>query len=531
MPQETLRTALWNTANVLRSKMDASEYKNYVLGVIFYKFLSDKLLVHVADLLEQRTDHLDEAQQIYEEAFEDEATSDLLTQELINTYFYTIRPELTYTKLMTNIRENTFQLDELQQAFQDIERTSSLFENLFSDVDLYSKKLGSTPKKQNDTISEVMKQLSELNFAEYSGDALGDAYEYMLSNFASESGKKAGEFYTPQSVSTLMAKIVILGKENKRGFSAYDPTMGSGSLLLNMAKYSDEPQSIQYFGQEINHTTYNLARMNMLLHGVYPENQTLNNGDTLDEDWPVDEPTNYDAVVMNPPYSQQWSSLDGFLEDPRFSSFGVIPPKSKADYAFLLHGFYHLKNDGVMAIVLPHGVLFRGSREETLRKKLLERGMIEAIIGLPEKIFYNTGIPTTIIVLRKNKEHRDVFFIDASNDYEKVGKQNHLTPAHIDKIIATYRTKETIDKYSYLATYEDIEENDFNLNIPRYVDTFEPEPEISLNDVSSELIDTTKALKSSEEALFDMLNQLHGTDEASDNDLKHFINALQELGE
>lgn len=239
MPQEKLRTALWNSANVLRSKMDASEYKNYVLGVIFYKFLSDKLLVHIADLLEQKTDDLDEAQKIYEEAFEDEETSELLTEELINTYSYTISPELTYTKLMTNIRENTFQLDELQQAFQDIERTSALFENLFADVDLYSKKLGGTPKKQNDTISEVMKKLSELNFAEYSGDALGDAYEYMLSNFASESGKKAGEFYTLQSVSTLMAKIVILGKEDKRGFSAYDPTMGSRVIIMTTADSND----------------------------------------------------------------------------------------------------------------------------------------------------------------------------------------------------------------------------------------------------------------------------------------------------
>src|SRR5699024_1902385 len=255
-----------------------------------------------------------------------------------------IKPELTFSALIDEINNNTFQREHLQQGLRDIEQSNPIFEDLFEDIDLNSRKLGPNPQKQNQTISLLMKELADLNLVDYDGDALGDAYEYLIGQFASESGKKAGEFYTPQQVARLMTQIVLMGKEDQKGFTIYDPTMGSGSLLLNAQRYSNEPLSVRYFGQELNTSTYNLARMNMFLHRVPIENQKLRNGDTLDEDWPTDEPTNFQGVLMNPPYSAKWSASKGFLDDPRFSSFGVLPPKSKADFAFLLHGYYHLRN-------------------------------------------------------------------------------------------------------------------------------------------------------------------------------------------
>ncbi|MFM1564380.1 N-6 DNA methylase [Helcococcus ovis] len=306
---------------------------------------------------------------------------------------------------------------------------------------------------------------------------------------------------------------------------------GSGSLLLNIGKHSHETGTVRYFGQEINTSTYNLARMNMILHGVAPSNQSLNNGDTLEYDWPVEEPTDFDAVVMNPPYSAKWSAAQGFLDDPRFSSFGVIPTASRADYTFLLHGFYHLKAEGVMAIVLPHGVLFRGAREEQIRKILLENGNIDTVIGLPEKIFFNTGIPTTVIILKKNRTNRDVLFIDASREFEKKSNRNELTEENITKILNAYKNRENIDKYAYLASFEEIKENEFNLNIPRYVDTFEPEPIVPLNEISKNLTETKMKLEASEKALLGMLHELHGTNEEADKELKEFIQVLERFGE
>ena len=257
--------------------------------------------------------------------------------------------------------------------------------------------------------------------------------------------------------------------------------MGSGSLLLNAKKYSGDPEYIKYYGQELNTSTYNLARMNMFLHGVKAENQNLRNGDTLDADWPTDEDTDFNMVLMNPPYSAKWSASSGFLQDERFSDYGVLAPKSKADYAFLLHGLYHLKNNGTMAIVLPHGVLFRGAAEGKIREKLLRAGNIYAVIGLPANLFYNTSIPTCIIVLKKHRDGRDVLFIDASKKFNKGKKQNEMTDEHIEEVLDLYTKRETVEKESYLATFEDIEKNDFNLNIPRYVDNFEKEEEVDLN--------------------------------------------------
>lgn len=316
-----------------------------------------------------------------------------------------------------------------------------------------------------------------------------------------------------KKVSELLTRLTLVGKDYEAGMTVYDPAMGSGSLLLNFKKYAKRKDEIIYYGQEINTSTYNLARMNMILHHVDTANQHLRNGDTLDADWPPSAKTNFDAVVMNPPYSLKWSAATGFLEDPRFSKYGVLAPKSKADYAFLLHGFYHLKNTGTMAIVLPHGVLFRGAKEGKIRQKLLEDGSIDAVIGLPANLFYSTSIPTTIVVLKKDKEDRSVLFIDASKEFEKGKNQNQLREEDVEKILKTYQERKDVDKYAHLASFDEIKDNDFNLNIPRYVDTFEPEPEVDLKQVSKELTEVNAQIKDNEKELVGMLKQLTSKDD------------------
>ncbi|MDO5352607.1 MAG: class I SAM-dependent DNA methyltransferase [Succinatimonas sp.] len=370
-----LFSALWSAADEMRAKMSADVYKDYLLGLVFYKSLSDKYLASVADLLENRHDmSMDEAQKLYEQT-EKEGQEDWedLCEELKNTYGCFIQPQYTFTAFYNQINSSEFRLENLKQAFREIEKSQgSTYDGLFDDFDIQSKDLGKNPMECNMTISAVIKALSDINFAEYGDDALGDAYEYLIAQFASESGKKAGEFYTPQAVSKIIAKIVTNGREKKQDFSIYDPCCGSGSLLLQIKNCmyregnKDYSKFVQFFGQEINNQTYNLARMNMMLHRVPPEYQHLNNGDTLSTDWPVEEPTNFDACAMNPPYSLKWNALDSLMTDNRFQHYERLAPKSTADYAFLLHGFYHLKTDGVMGIVLPHGVLFRGGQKELL---------------------------------------------------------------------------------------------------------------------------------------------------------------------
>ncbi|CNI69916.1 type I restriction-modification system subunit M [Streptococcus agalactiae] len=518
----SLRQALWNSADQLRGQMDANDYKNYLLGLIFYKHLSDKLLLAVCDNLEEHFNTFTDTQKIFEDAYQDEDLKDDLISVVTGDLGYFIEPTLTFEKLIRDVYHNTFQLESLAQGFRDIEQSGEDFENLFEDIDLYSKKLGSTPQKQNQTIANVMKTLNEIDFESVDGDTLGDAYEYLIGEFASESGKKAGEFYTPQAVSHLMTQIVFSGREDQKGMTLYDPAMGSGSLLLNAKKYSHQSDTVSYYGQEINTSTYNLARMNMMLHGVAIENQHLSNADTLDADWPTDEPTNFDGVLMNPPYSLKWSATAGFLTDPRFSSYGVLAPKSKADFAFLLHGFYHLKNTGTMAIVLPHGVLFRGSAEGKIRQKLLEQGAIDTIIGLPSNIFYNTSIPTTIIILKKNRTNKDVFFIDASKEFEKGKNQNTMTDDHIKKILDAYKSRDNSDKFSYLASFDEIIENDYNLNIPRYVDTFEEVPVKPLPELAKQLSDIDQEIAKTNAKLDQLMKRLVGTTKEAQDELDAF---------
>lgn len=478
-----LYQALWASADEMRATMNADKYKDYLLGLVFYKALSDRQLHAAYDLMNDAVPpSLDEAQECYEKAWESEDGDDL-RDELSEKFDCVIAPKKTFTAFYRKVNDGTFMLDDLSQAFRDVEQScDNFYQGLFDDFDIMSSDLGKTPQERNRKVSSLIRALAAIDFNMYGYDALGDAYEYLIAKFASESGSKAGEFYTPRAVAELIAHIVTMGKAETAGFSAYDPCMGSGSLLLQ-ARNGIKPElqkHMKFFGQELKNQTYNLARMNMILHGVPAGNQHLRNGDTLGADWPSDEPTEFDAVVMNPPYSQKWTPVQGMLQDPRFSPYEKLAPASKADLAFLLHGFYHLKQDGTMGIVLPHGVLFRGGAEGVIRQHLCENGSIHAVIGLPPNIFYSTGIPTCVIVLRKNSEKRDILFIDASKDFKKERARNLLTSDNIQKILDAYMQRKDIEKYSHLASFDEVTQNDFNLNIPRYVDTFEEEEPIDL---------------------------------------------------
>ena len=360
------------------------------------------------------------------------------------------------------------------------------FDNLFEDMDLNSTKLGKTADARNEIIVKVLLHLDEIDFQlnDTELDVLGDAYEYLIGQFASGAGKKAGEFYTPQEVSKILAKIVTTGKNRLK--SVYDPTCGSGSLLLRVAREVKDVSN--FYGQEMNRTTYNLARMNMILHGVHYRQFDIKQEDTLEHPQHLNDMP-FEAIVANPPFSANWSANPLFLNDDRFSQYGKLAPSSKADFAFVQHMIYHLAENGTMAIVLPHGVLFRGAAELHIRKYLIEqKNYLDAVIGLPANIFYGTSIPTCILVFKKCKEDPEhILFIDASKEFEKVKNQNMLREEHINKIVETFRNRTVIEKYSHLATLQEVADNDYNLNIPRYVDTFEAEEEIDIQAVMQEI--------------------------------------------
>ncbi len=531
-----LLNVLWSGADVLRGKMDANEYKTYLLGLVFYKYLSDKYLVKAYDLLAgSEPESLDEAQAAYEQALAkmnaaNPEKAKAYLKSIKNTLHYTLEPGMTFVSMMKDINDKCFSREKLQEAFNKIQASDALFNNLFSDVDLYSTRLGTGDQKQSDTIADVIKVLNEADLIHTEGDVLGNAYEYLIGQFASETGKKAGEFYTPHGPAQILCRIALMGQEEKKGLQVYDPCMGSGSLLLSCLKYAKYKEFIDFYGQELMSSTYNLARMNMFLHGIDPDNQHLHNGDTLDADWPTDEVTEFDAVTMNPPYSAKWTAAEGFKNDDRFMDYGgKLAPKSKADYAFLLHGFYHLRQTGTMAIVLPHGVLFRGAAEGTIRQILLENGSIYAVIGLPANMFYNTSIPTCIIVLKKHREGRDVLFIDASKLFQKEKKQNVMKEEHIEKVLELYRNRQTVDKVATLASFEDIKANDYNLNIPRYVDTSEPEPEIDLEALTANIKATNDSIKQKKEELLAMMGELTFNKPETEKAVAGFIKVLQEV--
>lgn len=512
-----LNNQLWASADILRGKMDASEYKNYLLGLIFYKYLSDQ---------ELRAAYEEENGKGCEYPVREEQFAGLLNwyyedsagiKEIISRKIgYFIVPEYLFYSMRKKSDEYEFQISDLQNAFIELARQGEHFVGLFDDIDLMSTKLGTLPQQRNVTITEVIKAIDEIDLFGHGGDVIGDAYEYLIGQFAAGAGKKAGEFYTPQAVSKIISEIVSIGQEEVAPFHIYDPTMGSGSLMINIRQFVTHPEKVHYHGQELNTTTYNLARMNLILHNVEQSQMRLKNADTLDEDWPTDEPYLFNAVVMNPPYSAKWNADDKFLSDPRFERFGKLAPKSKADFAFLLHGFYHLNENGTMGIVLPHGVLFRGAAEGVIRKALLDMGVIDAVIGLPANIFYGTSIPTVVLILKKKRSKRDVLFIDSSKDFEKQRNQNNLRLEDIRKIIDTYKARMDIPKYAHLADYDEIVSNDYNLNIPRYVDTFEEEEPIDIVALSKEIVDLNVQIKQTEMEFLSLLDELAVTDETKD---------------
>lgn len=525
----SLQQGLLSAMNSLRSKITTSEYKNYLLGTIFYKYLSDNMLYNVWDLLittDETNVTLDKAQQLYEKNVGMEA----LINELRLSLGYVIEPAYTYTSILNSINNHTFKITQLEDAFAKLENSDSEFIGLFTGYNLYSKELGETTKKRTNTIAEILQAIGKIELVKTPGDSLGDAYEYLISQFASESSKKAGEFYTPQPVSELLTRLTLVNKDYSSGMTVYDPTLGSGSLLLNFKKYSTAHSRITYYGQEVNTFTYKLAKMNLILHNIEPACRQISNRDTLDRDWFIESPNTFDAVVMNPPYSLKWSADKDFLNDPRFAPYGVLPPKSKADYAFLLDGYYHLKDSGVMSIVLPHGVLFRGGAEGKIRQQLLKKGAIDAVIGLPANLFYSTGIPTVIIVLKKDKQNRDVMFIDASKCFKKVRTQNKLREEDIENILAAYTARQDIKKYAHMAKFEEIKENNFNLNIPRYVDTFIEEPPVDLQKLVAGMVNITKEEEKTTAGIKDSLDELVGTNpqgQQTINELKKACKVIQ----
>lgn len=514
-----LNKRLFSAADNLRSKMDASEYKNYLLGLIFYKYLSDKLLQQVVLLADESLEEYDTPEKqtdLYKELLSDEDSKEDLIATIVDTLGYDIHPKYLFNVLADQAKQNVFQLNDLNKAFVDLSSKYEQFNGLFDDVDLQSKKLGSDDQQRNVTITEVLKKLNDIDVIGHEGDVIGDAYEFLISQFASEAGKKAGEFYTPAMVSDMMAQIVTIDQKDKKLFSVFDPTMGSGSSMLNVRKYLTYQDNVKFHGQELNTTTFNLAKMNLILHGVDSEDMNLRNGDTLNKDWPTDEPYTFDSVVMNPPYSAKWSADASFLDDSRFNRYGKLAPKSKADFSFLLHGYYHLKETGTMAIVLPHGVLFRGAAEGIIRQKLLEDGSIYAVIGMPANLFFGTSIPTTVIILKKNRTTRDVLFIDASNDFIKGKNQNKLSKENIEKIVSAFVERKDIEKYAHLASFDEIQENDYNLNIPRYVDTFEEEEPVDMVSVGKEIKQIREEKQVLEKSLFEMVSTLQTSPENED---------------
>ena len=484
--QQKLRNQLWTVANTLRGNMSAGDFMYYTLGFIFYKYLSEKIEKTADDIL--KDDGVS-----FKQAWNsgDEELKEALKEECIQDLGYFVEPEFLYSTIISMIEHKENILPALERSLKKIEDSTigqdseDDFGGLFSDIDLASPKLGKTADDKNRLIGDVLVNLQGIDFGLNEAediDILGDAYEYMIGQFAAGAGKKAGEFYTPQEVSEILSEIVVTGKTRLK--SVYDPTCGSGSLLLRTARGGNADT---IYGQEKNPTTFNLCRMNMLLHGIKYKNFEIHNGDTLENDELGEQ--QFDAVVANPPFSAEWTAADKFNNDDRFSKAGVLAPKSKADYAFILHMLYHLNDGGTMACVAPHGVLFRGAAEGKIRRFLIEKkNFIDAIIGLPANIFYGTSIPTCILVMKKCRQSDDnILFIDASKEFEKVKTQNKLRPEHIQKIIETYRTRAEIEKYSHCATLKEIEENDYNLNIPRYVDTFEEEEEIDIKVVMAEI--------------------------------------------
>lgn len=519
-----LETQLWNIANILRGKINANQFQDYVLGFIFYKYLSEKMEKYANGILVP--DNIK-----YTDIIEDSATGkeylEHIKDDAINSLGFFLKPSDLFKSLAakgnsnsadneleslnmvaepaSSYSEETFILEDLARILKNIEKSTmgseseEDFDDLFYDIDLDSNKIGRTVGDRNKVIVKIITALNAIDFDldNTEGDVLGDAYEYLIGQFAAGAGQKAGEFYTPQAVSSILAKIVTTGK--KRLKSVYDPTCGSGSLLLRVAKEVDEVA--HFHGQEQNRTTYNLARMNMILHNISYHDFTIKHEDTLER--PQHKEHKFEAIVANPPFSANWSANPLHMNDERFAQYGRLAPKTKADFAFIQHMVHHLDDNGIMACIAPHGVLFRGAAEGHIRKYLIaEKNYVDAIIGLPANLFYGTSIPTCILVLKKCRENpEDILFIDGSKEFEKVKNQNVLRGEHIEKIANTYRDRLAIDKFSALVTLEEVAANDYNLNIPRYVNTFEEAEPIDINAVAQQLQDLDKQIAETDKTI------------------------------
>lgn len=514
-----LEQKLWDIANILRGKISANQFQDYILGFIFYKYLSEKMERYADKILKpDKIKYVD----IKERSKEGREYLSHVKEASVEELGFFLKPSELFRSLALKGRNlktvndagesvQAFILEDLASVLRSIERSTmgadsqEDFDQLFYDIDLNSTKIGRTEKDRNEVITRILVSLNEIDFDldNASSDVLGDAYEYLIGQFAAGAGQKAGEFYTPAPVSTVLARIVTSRKSKIK--NVYDPTCGSGSLLLRVAK---EAKVSAFYGQEQNRTTYNLARMNMILHDVPYQKFNIVHEDSLER--PGHPDMQFEAIVANPPFSAHWKADALKMNDDRFSSYGKLAPGTKADYAFIQHMVHHLDDNGIMACIAPHGVLFRGAAEGHIRRFLIEeRNYIDAVIGLPANLFYGTSIPTCILVLKKCKEHpNDILFIDASQGFEKVKNQNVLRPADVDAIIDAYKSRKPITKYAAVATLEQVKANDYNLNIPRYVDTFEADESIDLDKTAGELVELQKQMKATEKKIADFCKEL-----------------------
>ena len=510
--KQKLEQQLWNIANTLRGKMDADDFRDYILGFIFYKYLSTKMDLYANEILQPDGLTFQEIEGHPQEADFMEAIKDAALDKL----GYFLQPSELFSELAKRGNgggKHNFILGDLAAVLTHIEQSTmgseseEDFGNLFSDLDLTSHKLGKSESDKNELIVKVLVHLDEIDFdlENTDSDVLGDAYEYLIGQFASGAGKKAGEFYTPQQVSSILAQLVTVGKDKLK--SVYDPTCGSGSLLLRVAKEVKDVSA--FYGQEMNPTTYNLCRMNMIMHDVHYKRFDIKNEDTLERPQHLD--MRFEAIVANPPFSANWSASPLHMTDDRFSAYGKLAPSSKADFAFVQHMVHQLDDNGTMAIVLPHGVLFRGGAEGHIREYLIkDKNYLDAVIGLPANIFYGTSIPTCILVLKKKRNNtKDVLFIDASEHFEKVKTQNVLRTEDIDKIISTYENRLEEDKYSQVVLLSELNENDYNLNIPRYVNTFEEQDSIDIPLVSKKLKELENEMSETDLAILSFCKELN----------------------
>lgn len=529
-----LGKTLWGIANSLRGAMMADDFRDYMLSFLFLKYLSDNYVEFAKK--ELGTDYPDIKNIVKEEAeivksplqiwyAANPKDIDLFEAQMRKKIHYVIKPKYLWNNIAENARTQSNELLKiLEEGFKYIEEQSfeTSFKGLFSEINLNSEKLGKNYAERNALLAKVINKIEEgVSKLDTTTDTLGDAYEYLIGQFAANSGQKAGEFYTPQGISSILSKIVTLdcqdpksGKKKKIS-KVLDFTCGSGSLLLNVRHEMGANGIGKIYGQEKNITTYNLARMNMLLHGVKDTEFEIHHGDTLVNDWSILNNMNpskkmeFDAIVANPPFSYRWEPKEETAKDFRFSRYGLAP-KSAADFAFLLHGFHYLSGDGTMAIILPHGVLFRGGKEETIRKKLLSDDNIDAVIGLPANLFYSTGIPVCILVLKKCRRTDDILFINASSEehYEKGKRQNSLRPEDINKIVETYQFRREENRYSRKVYMQEIKDNGYNLNISRYVNLSKEEEKIDLAEVHRQLVATEKKIKSARQKHNEFLKEL-----------------------